>query len=260
MKIKDILFRKMTILYFTILFILGTSFGILLFDYYTTRCEIENNLSTNDRVMVLSKTQLKEIPEAYTFKEVKKVGLFYYVIDETLTGNECIISNIRDTEIGKEFENEGVKCTIKTYSKISKPVLEVSVSKDFYDSLKTEMYAYVTSPKSIKDMRKMQKKYFDAYTLIVLGFQDFEIAYSNLISKSIVLASVVVIIALLIVVVFMNTRGYAINNTKKSRSKKKKVETTTKTIVGVTLITTVVPLVLSFLFDYFYLIGLLIYN
>lgn len=258
MKIKDILFRKMTILYFAILFILGTAFGILLFDYYDARSEIENNLNTNNGVMVLSKEQLKEIPEAYSYEEVKKFGLFYYVVDESLTGNECIVANIKDYEIGKEIENEGIKCTVKNFAKVSNPVLEISVGKDFYDSIKTDLYSYITSPKSIKDMKKMQKKYFEAYTLIVFGVEDFEIAYSNLISKAIVLANVIVIIALLIVVVFMNTRGYVINNTKKSRSKKKKEETSTKTIVVVTLITVLVPLALAFFFDYNYFIGFIV--
>ena len=51
----------------------------------------------------------------------------------------------------------------------------------------------------------------------------------------------------LIVVIFMNTRGYILSNTKKSRSKKK-VESPTKNIVITTLVVTLVPLLLSYVF------------
>lgn len=258
MKIKDIIFRKMTILYFVIFLVLGLAFGVLLYDYNLNRVVLEDNVTTNYSVILTSGKELNDIPEASQIKKVKKVGLYYLIVDDSLTGNECITANTTDATVGEIFNyNNEIVCTVKDYSLFTKPVQEVSVSKEYYDSFKVDNYYYLVTPKSIKDMKKMKKNYTEARTLIIFGVEDFDCAYAEMINLLIILVSTGLIIILLTIVAYINIRGFVNSKSPKTKNNKKTKETSSKNIVYSTLIVTLIPLVLSYVITKLFIVDLI---
>lgn len=255
MSFKNVFFRKMTILYVLIIMIMGFELLVLSLDYNTTKAELEEDVTLYNSVVISTNKELKEIPEANSYERIKITQNHYtYIkVDNTLTGNECIVPvKIGDIEIGKEmslknlYGSEGTfSCLVKGYSGVENPMNEVLVSQELYDLTPSETYDYIVTPKSLKDMNKIFIKYQMSYnnkTPYNMNYLDsmnriiFEVAF--------MIGSAIIGLAL-IVIIFMNTRGYVKNNTKKSR-KKNKDNDNLKVITVSTLMTGALGLALAY--------------
>lgn len=255
MNFKNVFFRKMTVLYVIIIMIMGFELLVLSLDLNTTKSELNEDVTLYNSVVISSKKELKEIPEAKSYERVKITQNHYtYIkVDKTLTGNECIVPvKIGDIEIGKEmslknlYGSEGsFSCVVKGYSGAENPMNEVYVSQELYNSTPSETYDYIATPNSLKDMNKILRKYDMSYNNIVPYFMDYLDSMNHIIFEEAFIIGSVIIGLSLIVIIFMNTRGFVKNNTKKSR-KKNKDNNNLKVIVASTIMTGALGLALAY--------------
>ena len=248
MKLKDVFFRKMTLLYVFLI-------GILSFELYivgnftiTTRANLDQK-TRSSLIVVSFREEKKEIKGAEIKGKVKMASKLINV-DSTLTGNECTVSpemlklyNVgSEVEIATNTDNTNIiKCTIKDYKGYEMYPYEVLVSQELYDSIKDE-YSYLVNFSGYKSYEEVtkDKSFIGAYVPNEYGvFYESQISYQEHL-----LLSVISIIALIIVIIvlFVNTSGYIKAHTKKTRKKTKdnsvklNVETSTLTIVlGLTI-------------------------
>lgn len=264
MKLKNFIFRKINLLYFLILFLLGTSTLVTLYSYINTRESFEFFLRELPSLIVETDKNVTKIEEAYTQTEIKAVkdSSYYLIIDENLKGNECkaipipdIINKVGQTLNVPDDSTPNFSCDLVSTTTVSGVTDFIYVSKDKFESYETDKNYYLITVKDIKTYKKLLKKYDLTYTFRFIGFNIYD-QEINVNREFYSLISKVLMILALIVVIFMNTRGYILSNTKKSRSKKK-VESPTKNIVITTLLVTVVPLVLSYVFVETFLLGII---
>lgn len=261
MKLKDVLFRKMTLLYVAILFFLGLSFFVSMTYFIDSRNSIEMRLSSEPLIMVETEKPITNFVEATSTQQVKRLreGIFYLKADKTLKGNECKTNVLRasTTSVGSTLnplEDSDFSCTIVGYN--SGIITEILVSQETFDAYEPNINSFIVTVESLKDYNKLVKKY-DAYVLITIPERNFTEDYISMNYYLYTSVLVAAIIALIIVVIYMNTRGYIKHNTKKS--KKKKADDSTKVLVINTLLTTIVPLALSYFLAYYYIADI-IYN
>ena len=261
MKFKDVFFRKMTILYFVIMFFLGCAFFVTVKNYSVIKSSIEDSFATEATIMIESDKPLGDVKEATNIYPVKRLNgnIFHIIIDRKLTGDECkrnvIFSD--DTSIGSIFNPTGkddFSCKVVGFK--SGIASEIYVSEEKYNSYESNTYSALVTVNSIKNYKKLEKKY-NAYNSLRIPctgeeYDNYVVMLNSYFYSSVVIA---VIIALLIIVIFMNIRGYIKHNTKKT--KKKKQESTTKLLVISTLLTTVVPLVLSYVLVILYILDVI---
>ena len=261
MKFRDVFFRKMTLLYVVIMFFLGVSFLINAFNYDELKSEVEDYLSTEPLVVVVSDEKLNNVEYASSIIPIKKTkeGISLLRVDDSLKGNECKINIVfsKNNSIGQEYKpaDDTFSCTVTGYT--TGIATEILVSQTKYDSYEVDGSAFLATVKNLKDLKKIEKKYVSYVTFRIPDTGDYYEWNERLNYYLYTSIFVGIIIALLIVVIFMNTRGYIKSNTK--NTKKKKQESTTKVLVINTLITVIVPLVLSY-FAASYIIANLIQN
>ena len=261
MKLTNVLFRKMTILYFVIMLFLGSAFFVTVNNFGIVKSTIEDNLATNPQIIITTEKKLDKIEGATIVDHVKKLnaGIFYLKTDKTLTGNDCKLNVTFSSKssVGSSYkpvDTDSFECNVVGFT--SGSATEILVSEEKYNSYQANTYSELVTVNKISTYRKLEKKY-GAYTLINVPTNVSEYSLHVVTLNSYFYSSVVigVIIALLIIVIFMNIRGYIKNNTKKTR--KKKQEGTTKLIAISTLITTVVPLTISYALVVLYILDVI---
>ena len=251
MRLKDVFFRKMTILYVFLIGIL--SFELYIVGNFTITTRANLDAETRSSLIVVSfSEEKKEIKGAEIIKKNVKSASKLIDVDTTLTGNECIISSdwLRVYNVGTEIEiatNFGdivntKKCTIKDYKGYEMYPYEVLVSQEMFDSIKDDNYSYLVTFDSYKfyEQASRDKSIVGTYIPDAFGnFYDLQISYGEHL-----LLSIISIIALIIViaVLFFNTSGYIKAHTKKTKKKSKdnsvqlNIEASTLTLVlGLTI-------------------------
>ena len=245
MKLKDVFFRRMTLLYAFLIGIL--SFELFIVGSFTLNTRINLDGETRSSLMVVSYSEEKKEIEGAEIKTKVKHASKLVNADSTLTGDECIVSAdiLKLYKVGSEIEiaSSGVgktnvtKCTIKDYKGSDIYPYEVLVSQEKYDSIKDESYSYLVVFDSYKfyEEATKDKAFIGMYVPNEFGdFYSLQVTYG-----SHLLLSVITIIALVIVtiILFFNTSGYIKAHTKKSRKKTKdnsvklNIESSTLTLV-----------------------------
>jgi len=251
MKLKDVFFRKMTILYVFLIGIL--SFELYIVGNFTITARANIDAETRSSLIVVTfSEQKKEIKGAEILKENVKAASKLIDVDTTLTGNECIISSdwLRLYKVATEIEiatNYGdavnaKKCTIKDYKGFEMYPYEVLVSQEMFDSIKDDNYSYLVKFNGYKsyEAATKDKTFVGTYIPDAFGnYYDLQVSYEEHL-----LLSIISIIALIIVIVvlFFNTSGYIKAHTKKTKKKSKdnsvqlNIEASTLTLVlGLTI-------------------------
>ena len=230
MKLKDVFFRRMTILYIFLIGIL--SFELYIVGNFTITARANLDSETRSQLMVVSfSEEKKEIKGAEIIKKNVKAAGKLIDVDTTLTGNECIISSdwLRLYKVGTEIEiatdfGDSVntkKCTIKDYKGFEMYPYEVLVSQEMFDSIKDDNYSYLVTFDGYKfyEEASRDKSFVGTYIPDVFGnYYDLQLSYEEHL-----LLSIISIIALVIVIIvlFVNTSGYIKAHTKKTRKKTK---------------------------------------
>ena len=173
MKLKDVIFRKMTILYFIIMFFLGCAFFVTVNNYGELKSAIEEELSTNPQILVTTDKQFNKIQGKLTGQEVKKLngGIFYLKANKELTGNDCKLNVVfsSKTSVGSNYKPandetviDDFSCTVVGF--VPGSGTEILVSEEKFNSYQSKSYSELVTVKNISDYRKLEKKY-GAYTL-----------------------------------------------------------------------------------------------
>ena len=218
MKLKNVYFRRMTILYAIIIAIMICGFRCVLVT--TTNIGIKIDESVRDQNFVLSyKEEQKEIKGANIVKEVKFVK-YLIDIDTSLKGNECLgtpnyfgYRNIGD-EVSLTFDDT-VKCVIKDFKKASNEPYNFYVSEETYNSIKDENHSYLVKIHSYKDYTRLEKD----KNVVSLSIPEpvgnyFEDRVYYEFNVCIMIGELIVAL-LIIVIIFVNTDGYIRANSKK---------------------------------------------
>ena len=220
MKLSEIVFRKMNILYVIIFALMITAVASVYMDYSTKRAIIETETKGLYLVAYFEEEQ-SSIAGASEITRVKDVGKVLKV-DETLTGNQCKLAksinpaekkfaeNIIKTNLNCEFVGEVDNDDIYPY--------ELLVSKDAYDSVKNDRYAYLVK---VNDYNTFKTIYWKKEGARIPSSSDtlLRITLSTYMSTVFTLNTLVVIFLLLVVVVYFNTLNYIKANTKKTKKK-----------------------------------------
>ena len=220
MKLSEIVFRKMNILYVIIFALIITAIASVYVDYSTKRAVIETETKGLYLVAYFDEEKTS-IAGASEITRVKDVGRVIKV-DETLTGNQCKLAeglnsaekkfaeNIIKTNLNCEFVGEVDNDDIYPY--------ELLVSKDAYDSVKNDRYAYLVK---VNDYNAFKKIYWskDGARIPLSSDTLLRITLSTYMSTIFTLNTLVVIFLLLVVVVYFNTLNYIKANTKKTKKK-----------------------------------------
>ena len=222
MKLSEIVFRKMNILYVIIFALIITAISSVYVDYSSKRSIIESETKGLYLVAYFKEEQsvIAGVSEITRVKDVGKV----LKVDESLTGNQCklveglnpaekkFVENIVKSNLNCEFVGEVDSDDIYPY--------ELLVSKDTYDSVKNDRYAYLVK---VDDYKAFKNIYWRKEGARIPSSSDavFRITISTYMSTIFTLNTLVVIFLLLIVVVYFNTLNYIKSNTKKTKKKTK---------------------------------------
>ena len=245
MKLKDVFFRKMTLLYVFLIGIL--SFELFIVGNFTITTKADLDSTTRSSLIVVGFSEEKKEIKGAEIKARVKNATRLMNVDSSLTGNECIVSSetLKFYGIGSEIQIASdskddinvTKCVVKDFKGYDIYPYEVLVSQEMYDSIKEKDYGYLVNFKTYKafeDATK-DKTFTGMYVPNEFGdFYDLQVTYGEHL-----LLSIISIIALVIVsiVLFFNTSGYIKAHTKKTKKKTKdnsaklNIESSTLTLV-----------------------------
>ncbi|MBQ7240580.1 MAG: hypothetical protein IJS56_03980 [Bacilli bacterium] len=220
MKLSEIVFRKMNILYVIVFALMITAVASVYVDYSSKRSIIESETKGLYLVAYFKEEQsvIAGVSEITRVKDVGKV----LKVDESLTGNQCkSIKGLNTSE--KKFVDNIVKSNLncEIVGEVNNEDIypyELLVSKDTYDSVKNDRYAYLVK---VNDYNAFKNIYWRKDGARIPSSSDavFRITISTYMSTIFTLNTLVVIFLLLVVVVYFNTLNYIKANTKKTKKK-----------------------------------------
>lgn len=230
MKLKDVFFRKMTILYIVLIGLLSFELFIVGPSAIMLKENIDSIIRTNTFI-VSFKSEPKEI-KGVELKEKIKPTLRVVKNDDSLTGDECIVSSIlmpivNEGTIYLDSPNENgekLSCTVKDYTAYNKIYpYEVLISNEKYNSIKDD-YTYIASVNSLGDLNKLfrnenLKGVQDVFSSIYMeNYLEEELVYKE---KQIIIGISIAMLFVVILVLFFNTSYYIKANKKKTKKKVK---------------------------------------
>lgn len=223
MKLSEILFRKMNILYIIVFVLMIFAIAATYNDYSYKMAVLEKE--SEGIYFVVDYNEEQSIIDGVTeLTRVKTSGRVLKVDDE-LTGTQCKIS---DKAYLKEGETNISLDAAKKYScdvigKVDAEEIypyEVLVSPETYESIKDNSFTYLVKIKNYEAFKKI----FWSKDLKRLpsGTNPLFIAvYTTYYSTFITLGTLIAIFVLLVVIDYFNTLNYIKNNTKSTRKKTK---------------------------------------
>lgn len=228
MKLKDLLFRKISLLYIFIIALI--SFELFIVGNYTIqiRADLDSDVRSNFVVLSFDEEQ-KDINGGEIISETKNSN-YLLGIDETLSGNECVANNeiFRFKTIGDELdlsgdENSNKSCIIKEFRGYKIGYYQVLVSKDFYNNYKDNKHSYLVKLNSLNSLNRYQsdEKVDTRLVMINTSLNDY---YQKMLQyeENIFLVGIsIIILIMIIIILFVNTSSYIKHNTKKTRKKEK---------------------------------------
>ncbi|MBQ7240581.1 MAG: hypothetical protein IJS56_03985 [Bacilli bacterium] len=226
MKIKDLIFRKISLLYVFIIALI--SFELFIVGNYTISLRASLDADVRSNLVLLSFNEAKkEISGGEIISETKNAN-YVLGVDESLSGNECIAYNevLRLKSVGDELDlvgdnNTNSSCVIKEFRGYSIGNYQVLVSKDFYENFKDDGYSYLVKLNSLNSLNKYQSDDKVDVKLVMINttinnFYDKLLQYE----ENVFLVGIsVIILAMIIIILFVNTSSYIKHNTKKTRKK-----------------------------------------
>ncbi len=224
MKLKDVVFRKMNILYVFILLLMFIAIISIYEDYSYKRAYLEEET----RGIYLSVTFDKEQKDIKGVSEMTRIKTAPRImkVDSSLTGNYCktvdtAINVNEGTKAYLTFGQNPITCEVVDKVKaIEMYPYEVYVSQETYDSINQEGYTYLLKVDDYNTFKKIYWGKDEAFIPLSVD-KTFNIVFSLYYATVITLNILAVILLLLIVVIYFNTLKFIKTNTKKTKKETK---------------------------------------
>jgi hypothetical protein len=258
MKLKDVVFRKMNILYVVMLLLIFVATISVYEDYSYKRAYIEGE-TAGMYLAVTYDTEHEVKPKGVSEMTRIKTAARILKVDSSLTGEQCIVGEsakgLKDGDKAVlSFSDKQITCEV--YKHIDTEDIypyEAYVSQEKYDSIDLKGYTYLYKVENYETFKKLYWGKEDV--ILPLSTSDAFIAvFSMYYSTIFTLNTLAVVLALLIVIVYINTLNFIKANSKKTKKNEKDHKALTAAIstlitlgIGVCiilLIAIIVPLVI----------------